>query len=172
MITYIISQIFVIISYGLLSITYFSKNRKKVLLINFASIVANAIAFVLLGAWSGFIMSIVAMLRNIIFLSRKNNKNIEFIDWIILLIFLVISVVSAVYTYEGIFSLFSIFGTMIYTYSVWQKSTVIYKVLGIPTSVCWIIYNIYVDSIFGIVLETLLLVSEIIGIKKVRKTDK
>lgn len=160
---YVISQIFVIISYMVLSFSYFNNDKKKILVMSCAAVVCNAVAFALLGAWSGFFMSLVAIIRNCFFLiSGKKEKN----NWISLMFFFIIMAFLAFFTYEGIFSLFSMFGTMIYTYSAWQKSPRVYKILGIPTSICWIIYNIYVISIFGAVLESALLIFEIMGVKQ------
>ena len=78
-------------------------------------------------------------------------------DIIILAVLYAISIISAIYTYEGFLSLMSVFATMLYTYSVWQKKISIYKILGIPVGIIWIIYNIYIASIFGIILEIALL---------------
>ena len=166
---YIISQVFVIISYALLAGTYFYKDRKKILIMSFGAVASNAIAFIFLGAWSGVVMSLIAMTRNIIFLYRGNNTKINYIDWIILGVLYAISIVSGCFTYVGVLSLFSMFGTMIYTYSAWQKNPKVYKLLGIPASLCWIIYNIYVESFFGGVLEGILLIFEIIGTIKAYK---
>lgn len=66
-------------------------------------------------------------------------------------------------TYDGFFSLLSVFATMLYTYFVWQKNTTTYKLLGIPIGILWIAYNIYIFSIFGIILETILLICSISG---------
>jgi hypothetical protein len=66
----------------------------------------------------------------------------------------------------------SVFATMLYTYSVWQKKISIYKILGIPVGIIWIIYNIYIVSIFGIILEVVLLISAIIGIVREYKMKK
>ena len=169
---YVISQIFVIISYVLLAGTYFYKDRKKILIMSFGAVASNAIGFIFLGAWSGVVMSLIAMTRNIIFLYRGNDKKINYIDFIILGVLYAISIVSASLTYTGILSLFSMLGTMIYTYSAWQKNPKVYKLLGIPASLCWIIYNIYVASVFGYILEGILLVFEIIGTVKAFKIDK
>jgi hypothetical protein len=167
--SYIISQVFVIISYALLALTYLAKDRKKILTMSFLAVLANAIAFILLGAWSGFVMSLVAMGRNIVFLIRGNDKKINYVDYIILGILYLIIAVSSYFTYVGLFSLFSVFGTMIYTYSAWQKNPKVYKLLGIPSSVCWIIYNIYVSSVFGAILESILLIFEVVGTIKALK---
>lgn len=164
---YVISQIFTIIMYALLGISYYAKNRKTVLILNFLSLIANGIAFILLGAYTGLAMVGVAIIRNIIFLidENKNGKasKITKKDIIILIILYIISLISAVFTYDGLLSLLSVIATMLYTYSVWQKKTNIYKVLGIPVSILWVIYNIYIKSIFGILLEAVLLICSATG---------
>ena len=72
---YIVSQVFVVISYSLLAITYCLKNRKSILLFNFVSLLTNAAAFALLGAWSGFVMNLIAVVRNIIFLIQNKKAS-------------------------------------------------------------------------------------------------
>lgn len=164
---YIISQILTIIMYVLLGITYYAKNRKTVLVISFMSLIANGAAYIFLDAYTGLAMCVVALIRNIIFIvdEKKNGKSDKITkkDIIILIILYVISIISAVFTYDGFLSLLSVFATMIYTYSVWQKKTKVYKLLGIPIGILWILYNIYVKSIFGIILEALLLICSVTG---------
>ena len=166
-VTYVFSQIFTILMYALLAISYYAKKRKSLLILGFLSLIANALAYILLNAYTGLAMCIIALIRNVIFLidERKNaNKDkITKKDVFILIILYVISIVSTIFTYDGIFSLLSVFATMLYTYSVWQKNTKIYKLLGIPVSILWILYNLYIVSIFGIILETVLLISSING---------
>lgn len=176
-ITYIISQIFTIIMYGLLAISYYAKERKRVLTLSFLSLIANGIAYILLNAYSGLAMCVLALVRNIIFLvdENKNGKreNITKKDIIILIILYAVAIISAVFTYEGFLSLFSIFATMLYTYSVWQKKTRVYKFLGIPIGILWVLYNFYIKSIFGVILEAILFVCSVTGyILEVRKSKK
>lgn len=171
---YILSQIFTIITYILLAITYYAKDRKTVLTISFLSLIANGLAYAFLNAYTGLAMCVMALIRNIIFLidEKKNGKqdNITKKDIIILIVLYVIAIISAVFTYDGPLSLLSVIATMLYTYSVWQKKTNIYKFLGIPIGILWILYNIYVKSIFGIILESILLICSITGyILEVRK---
>ena len=173
---YILSQVFIIINYVLLMVTYQVKNRKNILIFNFGAIIATGLSYVFLSAWSGLAMVIVAIVRNIIFMidEKKNGKSDKITkkDIIILIVLYLISVISAIYTYEGFLSLMSVFATMLYTYSVSQKKTSIYKVLGIPVGILWIIYNIYIDSVFGIILEVVLLISARIGIIREYKIKK
>ena len=176
-ITYMLSQIFTVIMYILLATTYYLKDRKKILILNFLAIVANTVAYILLNAWTGLAMNIVALARNVIFVldENKNGKreNITRADIIILTVLYMISVIFAVFTYNGLFSLFSVLATMLYTYSVWQKKTKVYKILGIPTCMLWISYNIYIMSIFGIILECVLLICSINGyVLEMKKRNK
>ena len=135
-VTYVFSQIFTILMYILLAISYYAKNRKSVLILGFLSVIANGIAYILLKAYTGLAMCIVALIRNMIFLfDERKNINKDIItkkDIIILIILYLISIISAIFTYDGALSLLSVFATMIYTFSVWQKDTKRYKLLGIP----------------------------------------
>lgn len=176
-ITYIISQIFTIIMYALLAISYYAKERKKVLILSFLSLIANGIAYILLNAYSGLAMCALALVRNIIFIvdENKNGKREKITkkDIAILIILYTIAIISAVFTYEGFLSLFSIFATMLYTYSVWQKKTRVYKFLGIPIGILWMLYNFYIKSIFGVILEAILFICSVTGyILEVRKSKK
>ena len=165
--TYLVSQVFTILMYVLLAITYYVKNRKTVLVISFLSIVANAMAYFLLEAYSGLAMCVIALGRNIYFLldEKKNGKREKIIkkDFIVLGILYAISIISGMFTYEGFWSLFSVLATMIYTYSVWQKKTSVYKLCGIPVGILWVVYNFYVKSVFGVILEGILLICSSVG---------
>lgn len=175
-VTYILSQIFAIMNYIFLVITYQSKNRKNILILNFGALISMGISYIFLSAYSGLAMIFVSIIRNIIFIvdekkNGKRDKN-ETKDYIILAILYSISIISAVFTYNGILSMMSVFATMLYTYSVWQKDTKVYKMLGIPVGIIWIIYNIYIFSISGIILEIILAVSSIIGYIKENKNKE
>ena len=77
---YIVSQIFVVINYTLLAITYNLKNRKTILIFSMASLMASAISFAFLSAWSGLAMMLIAIFRNFVFLIRSkkgSNTNID-----------------------------------------------------------------------------------------------
>ena len=78
-VTYVASQVFTIIMYALLAITYYVKNRKAILILNLISLIANGLAYVLLNAYSGLAMCIIALVRNIVFLvdEKRNGKKVS-----------------------------------------------------------------------------------------------
>lgn len=170
---YIISQLFILNNYAFAMLTYNVRRRKTILLFNMIAASSVLVGFALLGAYSGMAMSIVTIIRTIIFMIDDNingqTKEMNKKDWIIFFIISAICVLFAIPTYENLWSMLSIFATILYSFSVCQKNMFIYRVLGIPVSIAWIAYNIYVKSVVGVVLETALVFVEIIGITRFRK---
>lgn len=173
--SYILSQVFVVISYVFIGLTYFAKDRRVLLFYSISSLVMSAISYVCLSAWSGFAMVIVAFIRNIIFLiqnKKDSSEKITYIDWIILAVLVLISGISAVITYDGFLSLFSVFATLTYSVSVWQKNKKVYNIMGVFVSLLWIVYGIFIKSIFGVICEGILLIVEIVSVIKCLKDEK
>lgn len=162
--TYVLSQILVVVAYVFLVLTYATKNRKILLMFSFGYLTVLSISLLLLEAYTGLAMNVFAILRNIVFLIQNKDKNAKYttVDYLILAILLVVLCAFAGFTYKGIFSLLSPLSTICYTVSVWQRSIPVYKILGIPTSVLFLLYNVYIGSLFGIICEGVFLVIVII----------
>lgn len=158
---YIMSQVFVVLSYILLVSTYFMKNKNKILIFNFLSLICIGLEFFLLSAYTGVSMVIVAMIRNIMF--SKLNKNNRYIFLIIIYVLLII---SSIITYDGILCLLPVLTTFIYTYSIWQEDNKNYRILGIPMGILGILYNVYISSLFGGLCDLTLTISAVIGLIK------
>ena len=160
-VSYIISQIFVIIQYLFFVLTYHTKTKKQILIFNTIACASSALSFMFLSAYSGCVMSLLAVLRNYLFYMQDEKKDINN-----LIIVLVILAFLSIITYDGILSLMPSIGTLLYTISVWQSNRKVYRMFGIPIEISWLIYHIYVLSIFGIILETILFIAVVIGIIK------
>ena len=164
--TYIASQAFVVLMYVSLCSTYFLKSRSKILIINILGHLFQMVSFVLLSGLTGVAMNIVYTIRDLyLYIAHKkeNDEDRRIKDAIFLTFLFVIIIASSIYTYNGFYSLFSVFATVFSTIAIWQKNTRIYKLLGTPASVCWLSYHVYLQSILAIILESILLVSILIG---------
>ena len=160
---YIISQIFVIIQYIFIITTYQVKTKKQIIIFNTLSAISAIISFLCLKAYSGCMMSCVSIFRNLLFFDMKEKDKIK------LIIVLTILLILTIFTYNGPLSLMPSIGTLLYTLSVWQNDTKIYKKYGIFIELSWLLYFIYINSIFGIILEGISFISVIIGLKKEEK---
>lgn len=166
-ISYILSQIFTVIMYTLIALSYLAKDRKKIVIISTVSIIFNALAYIFLSAWTGLAMCVIAFLRNLYSIwsesKHKASEKITKRDIAVLIITYLAIIAVTIPTYNGFWSLMSVFGTMAYTYSIWHKNPIVYKFFGIPVGLLWITYNYYVGSFFGVILEVALLVTSIYG---------
>lgn len=176
--TYIMSQVMTVVEYGLLGASYLAKKRKAVVILDIASMICGIVAFILLGADLGMAMSIIILLANFYYLwdenkhSARERSKLHTRDYVVLAIVLLGIGVVAILTYDGPLSLLSVAATVIYEISIWQKSTKVYKFMGIPVALCWMLYNGFVLSIFGVVCEMVMLVTSIIGYVKEIKGKK
>lgn len=166
-IQYIASQIVTIFVYIFLASTYCLKNRKAILACSFISNFLNAIAFILLNAYTSAAMCVISIFRDILFIidqkiNGKSNK-ITKKDIALLVLIYGISVVSIIFTYKGPLSLLYAAGSMLYTFSIWQKNTKLYRFLGIPVTLIVICDSINIKSVFGVILQGIVLVTSIRG---------
>lgn len=175
--TYIWSQILTVVEYGLLGATYFAKKRKLVVVLDTFSMLAGILAYILLGADLGLAMSVVILLANFYYIwdewyekiesKRRRKRKLIFgyqiRDYAALGLVLVAIAVLAVWTYDGTPSLLSVAATVIYEISIWQSSTKVYKFLGIPVALCWMLYNGFIFSVAGIVAEGIIFLAAVAG---------
>ena len=74
-VNYILSQILVIIAIGLYALTFLLKTKKNVLIIGLLGVVLNTISFILLGAYTGAVVNVVAMVRSLwFFFEEKKDR--------------------------------------------------------------------------------------------------
>lgn len=167
---YILSQILICLAYVFAGITMIIKNRTKILIFNLSATVCFCLSYLCLFAWSGVAMNAVSVLRNIVFFlitkytaNSKNSKLWEVAG--LIFIFATIGVCS-IFTYEGILSLMPIFASLFYTYCIWQKNNYVFKALSMTNSAFWIVYNVYVNSIMGVVFESIMIICGVVGLIK------
>jgi len=157
------------VAVSLFFISYQVSDKKKLLIIQSVATGANCLQFLLLGAYSGFALNIVCIIRNMLFYYR-DKKFLSGI-WLPYTMSIVMAVVSA-FSWDGYHSLFIIGGLMINTVCMGlcdaqnlRKSTLI-------TCPMVIIYNVFEGAYSGIVSESISICSAIIGIVRYMKAKK
>lgn len=164
---YIISQIVVIFVYLFLALTYCVKSRKLILAFSFTSNFLNIIAFLLLGAYTSSAMCAISILRDIIFIidEKINGKSntITKKDVGILAFVYSICIIAIACTFKGPLTLLYATASMLYTFSIWQKNNKLYRLLGIPITIIVIVDSIIIKSVFGAILQGVVLITSIAG---------
>ena len=169
--SYILSQILTVVEYGLLGASYLAKNRKAVVFLDILSMSTGIIVYILLGADLGMAMSVIILLANFYYLWDENHHNtkerskLHPRDYIVLAVVLLAIGIVTIFTYDGPLSLLSVAATALYEISIWQKSTKVYKF-------CWMSYNGFEQSIFGVLCEAVMFIASIIGYVRELKAEK
>ena len=166
--TEIIGQIIGIIAPILTVISYQMKTKKSILLVLTAASVATTVGYLLIGAYSGFVLNIVGIARNIVCIFVKEKSRSAYLTGAA---FAVLMCILGATSWQGIHSLLIISGLAINT---------VFVAIGVPqllrkslifTCTLILIYNIIEFSVGGIVNESLAIISSVIGIIRFRKCE-
>ena len=163
---YIISQIFALT--GLIFNLYAIQRRRKVQILNYGVVgtVCVALHYVFLGAWSGVAVKMVNVARNATAAYGTVHK------WkalkILPVVFVGFYILSALLTYESPFSLLPAMGTSIYTLAVYLGSARRLRYAAGVGSILYLIYNIHVFSVVGILSEVIFTIDTLVAIWRYR----
>lgn len=145
-----------------LILSNFGKSTKQILFLQTISFFFKTLHYYLLGGISGFLTSLISIIRNIIFYKIKESK-----IWIVF--FIIIYIIIGIITLKSIYALLPVFATIIYTLIINYNNPKYLRYGIFITSLTWLIYNIYIISYSGIIIQIIMLISNIIAIIKLDK---
>lgn len=167
-IVYIISQIAGFIAFILSLIAYHQKKKGKIFQTMMIANVLDILHYILLGAYSGCITKVIALIRNEIIIVKEKNK--RFNKKIVLIMLFIIYLISGIITYKNIYSILPILAAVIYLYFVWNGNELKVKRVAFYCYFLWLIYNICVFSIAGITSNFVSIISTFIAVYNEKKT--
>lgn len=159
----------------ILAIISFQQNEPKRMA--FFQLLANSmfvIHFAMIGAITGAVINLLSAIRSLVY-SRRDKKWADHVAWTYA--FVLAFVLTTIFFWEGAKSLLPMFGAICYTVSFRMKTAKLVRLVSLPSSPCWMIYNAINHSYAGILTETYVIVSIIIGmlrfdVKKRKKSDQ
>lgn len=161
---YIFIQIIGFIAFIISLIAYQREKKRDILICMVLSNVVNLIHYFLLGAYSGCITKLIAILRDSFIVLKEKNKKLSNI--LFLIIFILVYICVSIYTFTNILSLFPLIAAIIYIIPTWFGNSKTVKITALICYLLWLTYNIYVLSIAGIIANVVSIISIIIGLKK------
>ena len=149
--------------FGVLAcIMIFQQTERKKLL--FWKLIADCfwtVQYLILGAFSGAGVTLIAVARSIIFL-RIDPKKGKGVGWLIG--FLSVSVIVAALTWKNWWNLCSLTASVLGITSYWIGKPRVSRVLSFPISTAMLIYDLTTMAYMGVINEAMSMVSSIIGI--------
>lgn len=167
----IIAQAVGIVAMAFNIFSYQQKKQKGVIACQLVGGVLFAVNFLLLGAWVGGILNIIAAIRAVIFLNKEKLKA-DRPMWLIgftasyaavyILSFTVFGTLATPYNF--VIELLPVIGMVATTVGFSLRRAADVRKCGLVSSPSWLIYNISNFSLGAIICETLSLISIVAGI--------
>ncbi len=159
---FIIAQAVGLVSLVIYCTSLQARARKTLItLLIFVNLLNSAVYF-LLGSVTGAIMSIIGIIKLIIFQIYDYNKR-NCPVWVMLLFMLAIGL-NSIFTYSGWYDVFAIAEAIVVTYGAWQKNMTITRACYFASGVLLVVFNLCVSAYTNTLSESIGLIFSVIGI--------
>lgn len=160
----IIAQLFGIGAMVSLFLIYQQKSRKKLIFAKLCADVCWVVHYLLLKGYAGMIPNFVGIFRELIFINRKDKKWAGLIIWPV--IFILINWGLGFGTFNNWFNILPIAASTFVTISLWIDNPRLTKLISVPVSTAFLIYDIFIGSYIGVINESIAIVSILISFSK------
>lgn len=158
---YIFGQILGAVTVVLGFISYQMKTSKKVLIFQISVCATFSLHYLLIGGWTGFFLNVACLIRNIAFYFKGHGI---LKSRVVLVFFTALMPVLGIFSWQGWPSVFVIIGMMVNTVGMSFRDPQNMRRSILISSPLVILYDVLVASYGGIVYESVVIVSSIVGI--------
>lgn len=156
----IIAQIFGIGAMLSLFLIYQQKSRKKMLLSKLSADICWVAHYFCLGGVAGMIPNAIGIFRELVFINRKNKKWAGSFLWPVF--FIMVSWILGYFTLHSWYNFLPITASTFVTISLWIDNPKLTKIITVPISLAFLVYDIFVHSYIGILNEAISIFSIIL----------
>ena len=140
---------------------YQMKTQKKIVTVQIVSCSFFTIHFLMLGAYTGALLNLIAAIRSVVF-ANKDKKWGRSNLWI--LFFSIVCIIAVGFTWEGYLSLLPMAGMVLTTISWGIEKANLVRIISLPSSPLWIVYNLASKSTAGVLTELFVMTSIITAV--------
>jgi len=154
-----LAQLFGAIGLIILILSFQNNKKERLLKYQVFSSIFFAIQYFCLNAITGALMHAMTCIRNIIFKKYKEN-----IPIIYLIMIVGVMIVLTIFSYNGLISILPSIGVILYSIAIWQKNLTITRFVEVFGCILFIIYNIKVVAIAGLISTIIEMISAMVAI--------
>ena len=166
---YLISQIIGVCAMVCAIISYQLKTQRAIFFTLCGASFLWAMSYLVLGNAAGCAINLLSIVRSVIY-SFHEKKWVR--SPVTMIVWEVIFIIATVLTWENIFTVLPLISAVITGYCMWQENTAKLKILTVPSSACWLIYNIRFRQTVGAVNECMVLASIAVYFIRTHKKEK
>lgn len=157
------------VSVGLFFYSYQCTEKRKLMVVQTVATALSCVQYLLIGAFSGFALNVVCIIRNLTFYYRDKQKRT---DVVLPILFSLCMAGASAFSWEGTHSLLITLGLVVNTMCMGICSANDFRKTILISSSLILVYNIFAFSYSGILSESISLISVVIGIVRYSSTQK
>ena len=164
---FILAQIIGVVAVGFELLSYQCRKKRNMLVCDALAAIFYGIHYFLLSAFSGGWSQIIILARTIcVLIKDEEHRKWNGLFWIFIAAYIVVGIL----TFDAWYSILAIIASLMFLVATWKfKDAQKIRYLALPAKILWLIYNICVVSIPGIIAKTLAIISILLGLWRNRK---
>nr|MBQ4317652.1 YgjV family protein [Clostridia bacterium] len=167
MIPNLIAQLFGLGAMISLFSIYQQSDRKKLIICKLCADVCWVVHYFILGAYGGIVPNFVGIFRELVFMQRDKKK------WaslpVVPVVFIIVNWCIGFSTFASPVNILPIAASTFVTISLWLRKPRLTKLISVPVSLTFLIYDIFVGSWIGVINESIAISSIIISFIRDRR---
>lgn len=145
-------------------ISFQCKSHGKIMFFRSMNELLFGVQYVLLGAYTGAGMNFIGILRNTVFAEQVKRNKSTLLGQIL---FSVGFIIMVAFTWDGAKSLLIGVAKVASTFAYGCKNTLVMRLVILLTSSSWLIYNVLVGSLAGVLCEAFTLCSIVVALIRI-----
>lgn len=166
----VIAQFFGIAAMAALFISYQQTSRRRLITGKLCADLCWSVHYLCLAAYGGAIPNFIGIFRELVFINREEKKWAAHIFWPV--IFISLNWLLGIRTFASAINILPIAASTFVTISLWCRNPRLTKIISLPVSVTFMIYDLFVGSYVGMVNEGIAIFSIILYFVKEFKETK
>lgn len=166
----IVAQLFGIGAMASLFLLYQQKSRRRMLAAKLSADVFWVAHYLCLGGIAGAIPNGIGIFRELVFLKRKHARWASLALWPIL--FILVNWGLGIASFDTPFDVLPIAASTFVTISLWIDNPRLTKLISIPISAAFLVYDMHVDSYVGVLNELIAIGSIILSFIREHKKER
>ncbi len=152
------------VGYTLLALSYFKKEKSKILFMQIFAYIFFVMHYYLLNGITGAICNFIGLLSLVtIYMFEKRNLKYKIL---VSMFFIILLLAVNIVTFQNIFSIFPMVASVIVIVSFLENNENDIRGIGVLAAICWLVYAIVYKSYIAIVFETITFIDVVVAFLK------
>ena len=145
------------------------RNKVKLLWLDTMASFCGVLHYALLGAWSGTVTKLISTIRNGLATYEASQKKTS---RLIPIVFVILYIVIGILSFKNWASILPITAASIYTIAIYRVDASQIRKFALLGTSLWLIYNICVVSVVGIVGNVVMIINDLLAIYRFRRKTR